>query len=168
MSQHITLGMDFGTAFTLRILQTLGLAFIFIPSSTLNYVGIPREKSNQISAINSFVRNVGGSLGIALITNFLTRSAQRHQNYLVEHAVPGSPAYTQMLNGITSALKGAGVQEHGAQQQALGRVYGMVQEHATTLAYVDAIQTLAILIFAVAPLILILRRPPKHAAPAVH
>jgi DHA2 family multidrug resistance protein len=161
MSQHMTLGMDFRTAFILRILQTAGLAFIFIPSSTLNYVGIPREKNNQISAINSFMRNIGGSLGIAAITNFLTRSAQKHQTFLVSQAAPGSPAYQSTLDGITSALQHAGIGKVEAQQQSFGRLYAMVQQQATSLAYVDAISIMALVIGALTPLVFILRRP-KH------
>ena len=50
-------------------IRSLGLAFIFIPSNTLSYVGVPREKNNQISSMISFVRNIGGSIGIALISH---------------------------------------------------------------------------------------------------
>ena len=159
MSQNISLGMDFRTAFILRVLQTLGLAFIFIPSSTLSYVGIPMEKNNQVSAINSFVRNIGGSLGIALITNYLTRSAQQHQTFLVGHAAPGSPAYVATLKGISGALQNAGVNKFDAPQQSLGRMYGLVQQHATSLAYVDAIAVLALVVGALTPFVLILKRP---------
>jgi MFS transporter, DHA2 family, multidrug resistance protein len=164
MSQNISLGMDFRTAFILRVLQTLGLAFIFIPSSTLSYVGIPMEKNNQVSAINSFVRNIGGSLGIALITNYLTRSAQQHQTYLVSHAAPGSPAYEAMLKGISGALQNAGVNKFDAHQQSLGRMYGLIQQHATSLAYVDAIAVLALVVGALTPFVLILKRPKKEAS----
>ena len=164
MSQNISLGMDFRTAFILRVLQTLGLAFIFIPSSTLSYVGIPMEKNNQVSAINSFVRNIGGSLGIALITNYLTRSAQQHQTFLVSHTAPGSPAYEATLKGISGALQNAGVNKFDAHQQSLERMYGLVQQHATSLAYVDVIAVLALVVGALTPFVLILKRPPKQAA----
>jgi len=59
--------MDFRTAFMMRTYQMVGLAFIFVPQNVLAYVGVPREKNNQISSMNSFVRNIGGSIGIALI-----------------------------------------------------------------------------------------------------
>jgi DHA2 family multidrug resistance protein len=170
MSQNITLGMDFRTAFMLRVFQTMGLAFIFIPSSTLSYVGIPMEKNNQISAINSFMRNIGGSLGIALITNYLTRSSQQHQTFLASHAAPGSPAYEAMVKGISSALQNAGVNQHDAQQQSIARVYGMIQQHATSLAYVDVIAALALAVTALTPFVLILRRPKKQPGqtPSMH
>ncbi|HLI83487.1 MAG TPA: DHA2 family efflux MFS transporter permease subunit, partial [Bryobacteraceae bacterium] len=61
ITTHITLQMDFGTAAMLRTYQAVGLPFIFLPSNTLAYVGVPREKSGQIASMNSFVRNIGGS-----------------------------------------------------------------------------------------------------------
>jgi DHA2 family multidrug resistance protein len=161
MSQHITLGMDFRSAFLLRVFQTVGLPLIFIPSSTLSYVGIPVHKNNQVSAINSFMRNIGGSLGIALITNYLSRSAQKNQTILVGHAVPGSPAYDSLLNGMSTALQDAGMNKFEAQQRSVGRLYGMIQQHAVTLAYVDAIALLALVVAALTPFVLILRRPKR-------
>src|SRR5262249_44157895 len=79
MAQHLTLGLDFGTAFMLRIYQTMALPLIFIPSNVLSYVGIPREKNNQISSMINFVRNIGGSIGIATITTYITRNSQTRQ-----------------------------------------------------------------------------------------
>jgi len=49
MATHLNPGMDFATAATMRTFQTAGLAFIFLPSDTLAYVGIPREQNNQVS-----------------------------------------------------------------------------------------------------------------------
>lgn len=159
MSQHITLGMDFGTVFFLRVLQTAGLAFIFIPSSVLNYVGIEPGKNNQVSAINSFVRNIGGSLGIALITNYLTRSTQQHQTFLVSHATPGSPMYESIVNGMTGALQKAGLSQAEARHQSIGRIYGLIQQQAAGLAYVDTIAVLALVVLMLTPLVFILRKP---------
>ena len=50
----------YGTATLWRMLQVIGLPFIFIPISTLNYVGVPRSKMNQISSLSNFARNIGG------------------------------------------------------------------------------------------------------------
>ena len=63
----------------MRTLQMYGLAFVFVPQNVLAYVGIPREKNNQISSMNSFMRNVGGSIGIAVISTSIARVAQRRR-----------------------------------------------------------------------------------------
>jgi DHA2 family multidrug resistance protein len=163
MVTHISLQMDFGTAAMLRTYQTLGLAFIFIPSSTLAYVGSPREKNNQISAMNSFVRNIGGSIGIAVISTMLTRQAQVHQNYMVAHTA-GRPALNNLVGNLSHTLAQKGVAQPTL--QAYGRVAGIIQGQATTLAYVDVISILAILVACLAPFVMIMRRPPKGAPAA--
>ncbi len=163
-AEHITLALDFKTAMILRTLQTAGLAFIFLPSNTLAYVGIPREKNNQVSAVNSFVRNIGGSIGIALITTFLTRQAQKHTNYLNAHATPGSPAFEQMKAGLTKLYGNAGAGPVGSGQMAYGQIERMIQGQATTLAYVDALLVLTIVVVILIPMVAIMKRPPKLPA----
>jgi DHA2 family multidrug resistance protein len=167
IATHISLQIDFGTAAMLRTYQTIGLAFIFLPSSILAYVGTPREKNNQISAMNSFVRNIGGSIGIALISTMLTRQAQKHQVYMSAHTGPGSAAFLQMASGLTQTLAQKGVGH--PQQQAYERISGMVVGQATTLAYVDIITVMAVVVALLSPLVLIMRRPkPGGPAPAAH
>jgi DHA2 family multidrug resistance protein len=170
MSTHISLGMDFGTAAMLRTYQTLGLAFIFIPQNTLAYIGVPREKNNQISSMNSFVRNIGGSIGIALLSTMITRVGLAHRNYLVANTTPGAPAYEAMRAGLTQTLKAQGTNSEEAARQAYGLMSGMIQSQATTRAYVDVISVLAIMVLCLTPFVLIMKtsRPGKSEQPALH
>ena len=108
MSSVFSLTMDFRAAFLMRTLQMFGLAFIFVPQNVLAYVGVPREKNNQISSMNSFVRNVGGSIGIALISTSISRIAQQRRSMMVAHTTPGTPQYESMMGGLTQTLKGKG------------------------------------------------------------
>jgi MFS transporter, DHA2 family, multidrug resistance protein len=168
MASHISLLIDFKTAALLRTYQTIGLAFIFLPSSILAYVGTPREKNNQISAMNSFVRNIGGSIGIAVISTALTRQAQKHQVFMAAHTAPGSPVFHQIANGMAQTLAQKGAMH--PQQQAYARIMGMIMGQATTLAYVDIIRVLAVVVILLSPLVMIMRRPPKGgpAPPPAH
>jgi DHA2 family multidrug resistance protein len=167
IATHINLQIDFGTAAMLRTYQTIGLAFIFLPSSILAYVGTPREKNNQISAMNSFVRNIGGSIGIALISTMLTRQAQKHQVYMSAHTVQSSATFQQLASGLTQTLAQKGVGH--PQQQAYGRIAEMMTGQATTLAYVDIITVMAVVVVLLSPLVLLMRRPrPGGPAPAAH
>jgi DHA2 family multidrug resistance protein len=161
MAVHLSPGMDFATAATMRTLQTAGLAFIFLPSNTLAYVGIPREQNNQVSGMNAFVRNIGGSMGIALLSTMLTRVSQQNQNTLVRHTHTGNPAFENLVNGISQSLQNAGLEANAATQQAYGRVMAMLQVQAATLAYVKVITVMAIIVGCLIPLPMIMRRPPK-------
>jgi DHA2 family multidrug resistance protein len=162
----INLGIDFHTAAMMRVYQVMGLAFIFIPINTLSYVGMPPNKSNQISGITNLARNIGGSIGISLLSTFLLRLSQRHQVYLVAHTGVNDPAFSQMVAGLTSDFKGQGMAPNIATQQAYTTVSRMITGQATTLAYIDIISTMAVAVACLAPLVFIMKRPKRGAKPA--
>jgi MFS transporter, DHA2 family, multidrug resistance protein len=166
MATHMTLGIDFRTAAMLRVYQVAGLAFIFVPSNVLSYVDIPRDKNNQISSMISFIRNIGGSIGIALISTFITRAAQQRQTYLSGNMNASNPRYRQMVDGLTATLHSQGLSMADAAHQAHGRVAALLQQQATTLAYGDVVSVMAVVVGLLAPLAFIMKRPPKHAAEA--
>jgi DHA2 family multidrug resistance protein len=161
IATHLSTTMDFGTAAMLRTYQSLGLAFIFIPSNTLAYVGVPREKNNQVSSMNSFIRNVGGSIGIALISTMVTRQTQKHETYMAGRISHGNGAFEQMVNGMTQTLSRAGIGAAEASHQAYGRVTGLMQQQAVTLSYVDVMYALALIVGCLVPLSFIMKRPPR-------
>jgi DHA2 family multidrug resistance protein len=164
IATHLSLQMDFETAFLLRTFQAAGLAFIFLPSNTLAYVGVAREQNNQVSAMNSFVRNIGGSVGIAMITTLVTRQAAKHQNYMVARATPGSPAFQQMAAGLSQTLAQKGAAH--PLQQAYARIAGLITGQATTLAYIDVISVMALVVALLTPFVLIMKKPKAGAAAA--
>ena len=159
---RLDLYSSFGTVTAWRMLQVLGLPFIFIPISTLNYVGVPRDKSNQISSLSNFARNMGGSAGTALLTTYLARSAQIHQTNLVANITSGSYAitdFTRRFADLTHTSIAA------AQPVALAQIYGQMQRQASMLAYKNAFAILSGAVFLLSPLVWIMRLPPKAAKP---
>jgi DHA2 family multidrug resistance protein len=170
MQSVFSLTMDFRTAFMIRTLQMLGLAFIFVPQNVLSYVGVPREKNNQISAMNSFVRNVGGSIGIALISTSISRIGQQRRGTLTAHTAPGSPAFDGMMGGLTETLKKQGASGPDATHQAYGMISYMIDRQATTLAYVEVISVMAVIVICLVPFLLIMKRnkAPAGEQPAMH
>jgi DHA2 family multidrug resistance protein len=170
MSSLFSLTMDFRTAFLLRTFQMAGLAFIFVPQNVLAYVGVPREKNNQISSMNSFMRNVGGSIGIALISTSIARIGQQRRHSMVAHTLPGMPVYDSLVAGLSHTLQGKGADSVEATRQAHGVISYMIDSQATTLAYVEVISILAVVILCLVPFLLIMRRnrPAPGAPPAAH
>jgi len=114
--------------------------------------------------MNSFVRNIGGSIGIALITTSISRIAQQRQNSLMKNTTPGSPAYENLVGGLTQVLKNRGDSATWATQQAHGLVSNMIQRQATTMAYVQVISILALIVLCLIPFILIMRRSKQAQA----
>jgi DHA2 family multidrug resistance protein len=164
MATHLSLVMDFGTAAMLRTYQVAGLAFIFIPSNVLCYAGIPREKNNQISSMMNFVRNVGGSIGIAVVGTMVTRTTQTRQVYLSANMQNGNPRFRAMVEGISATLRSKGIGAADATRQAYGRLTMMMEQQASALAFRDVVAILAIIVLCLVPIAFIMRRPAKSAA----
>ena len=162
----INAGMDFRTAAMLRVYQTMGLAFIFIPINTLSYVGMPPNKSNQISGMTNLFRNLGGGIGISLLSTLLQRFAQKHQVYLSAHTSVGDPLFQQRVEGLTRSFANQGAGPDAARMRAYATVGRIVSGQATTLAYVDVISAMAMGVLCMVPLVLIMKRPRRGAAPA--
>lgn len=170
MATHLSLGMDFTTVSMLRVYQVAGLAFIFIPSNVLCYTGIPQEKNNQVSSMMNFVRNIGGSVGIAVVSTALTRTAQARQNFLAANLQPGNPRFRGMVEGLSATLGARGVSAAEATRQAYGRLSLLMEQQATAVAFKDVVAILAIIVACLIPLAFIMKRPPAHpsAAPPPH
>jgi len=160
--------IDFTTAIKYRMVQSVGLAFLFIPISTMAYVGVPAQKNNQVSALTNLARNMGGSVGISLATTLLARRAQFHQDRLVAHVTAFDPFYRRALGGLTRALSPAGVEAADALHRAQAAIYAAVQRQATALSYIDVIRLMAWVCVCLAPLVLVLKRNRPGAPAAAH
>ncbi len=163
---RLSLDTSFGTVTLWRMLQVIGLPFIFIPISTLNYVGVPRSKSNQISSLSNFARNLGGSVGTALLTTFLARTSQTHQQQLASHTVPGSVQYMTYLRTVADVFHTGGVSAASSMQMAMGYAYQQMVRQASMLAYKNAFALLAAMILFLTPLPFLMRLPEKQEKPA--
>jgi DHA2 family multidrug resistance protein len=166
MTGHMYEGMDFRTAIKLRVLQSIGLPFLFIPINTLVYAGVPPQKFNTVSGIVNLSRNMGGDIGIAFVTTLVARRVQFHQNTLVGRTNAYDAGFMAKVSGISRALERAGASSLDASHKALAVVYRQLQQQAMTLAYLDAIKMLAIFTAAMVPLIFLTRRPRAAGTPA--
>jgi len=164
---QVDLQVDYQTVALIRVLQAVGLAFLFIPINTAAFTGIPMMKSSSASAIINLSRNLGGSFGIALISSMLVQQQQRHQTFLVAHVGDAVNQPGGVVRQLSQSLMAQGVPALEAGQQALAQVYAMVQRQASMLAYVDAFRALGLLFLLLAPVCLLLRRPPAPGKEAI-
>ncbi|MDA8231056.1 MAG: DHA2 family efflux MFS transporter permease subunit [Magnetospirillum sp.] len=158
-------GTDYATFAEARIIQAAGLSLLFIPINTLASVGLPKEKTNEASALINLSRNLGGSVGISAVVTMLSRYGQAHQTVLAAHAYSGSPAYRQALQGMAAALAGHGASLAEAAHQAQAHAYGAILGQASLLAFLDDFNLMAALFLAFIPLILLMRRPDLGGSP---
>jgi DHA2 family multidrug resistance protein len=169
MAKRMNLQMDFATAVQLRAMQSVGLAFLFVPIQTISYAGVQPQKYNQVSGIMNLSRNMGGDIGIAFVTTLVARRAQVHQANLSANTTAYDFAYQTKLDAITRALGHAGSTSLDAARQATSSMYRQLVQQSIQLAYLDALWLLAIATAMMVPLVWLAKRPPRaRGAPAAH
>src|SRR6202161_3691492 len=156
----------FGFASWLRILQMFAIPFAFIAITTAAYVGLPNEASNQVSGIINFVRNVGGSIFIAVTGAIVTNRSLFHQARLQESMQPGSPAYVNQVNALTSYFGGSG-KGPGPGHMARAAIYQQLNKQAAAQAYQDIFRLLSLMAMGMVVCAFILsKNKPGQGAPA--
>jgi DHA2 family multidrug resistance protein len=143
-TKRIDLQISFNAAVWLRIVQVIGLGFLFVPITLVAYVGISPEKNNAVAGIVNFMRNIGSSVGTSLVTTLIARRAQLHQARLVEYARPDNPNFQNSANGLAQYLAHLGLSAHEAHARAYGSIYQAMQAQAASLAYIDTFMVLAV------------------------
>jgi DHA2 family multidrug resistance protein len=156
--------MDYWTLTLPRVIQGFALGFIFVPLSTLTLATIRKDKLVNATSAYNVLRNLGGSVGIALATTFLAQRSQFHQHNLVAHVTVWDPETQRRLADWTRHFLAQGSDAFTAQRQATAMLYRDVVGQAQVLAYADVFWILAIL-FSLVPLCLPLMRR-VHADPA--
>ncbi len=151
--------VDFTTIVWMRIFQVVGLPLIFIPISTLSYVGMRKEDNNQVSGISNFVRNLGGAVGTSFLVAYLARHRQISRAELASHLHHGNIFFDRYLAALhQSAIRtGSSVAEAG--QHSLAQLQQMVDAQANVLAFISAFFVLGVIVAFLVPLPFLMKRP---------
>ena len=148
-----------------QVLQGVALAFLFIPLMGASMARISNEKMGNATSIFNLMRNIGGSFGIAIMTTFVVRRTQIHQNHLVHNIAAGDLETRRMLEGMRNWFYLSGADSYTAFRKSLGALYGMVQKHASMLAFVEAFWIMGVLFAIMIPFIFLLRNSRAKAVP---
>jgi DHA2 family multidrug resistance protein len=148
-----------------RIVLGFGLAMIFVPLTTVTLATIQKEEMGNATGIFNLLRNVGGSVGIAISATLLARYGQFYQNSLVGHITPYDAASRQRLAALKQAAMARGVDAATADKTALASVYGIVRRQAAMLAYNRIFWVVGIAFLIIIPFLLLLKKPRKHKDP---
>jgi MFS transporter, DHA2 family, multidrug resistance protein len=149
----LTQAAGYWDVFWPRTVQGFALGFLFVPLSTLTLGDVSREQMANATGIYTLVRQLGGSLGIAILQFMQTRYQDS--------------AYARLATGVT-----AGNAKDAQFLQHLGgnalHLYSMVMTNATVLSYEAVLQLCAVVFVCSLPLVLFLnaRKNTANGTPA--
>src|SRR5213592_1323260 len=147
-----------------QLVQGVGMSLLFVPLTTVSMAPIPRERMGNATSLFNLMRNIGGSVGIAVTGTMLARNQQAVTAVLGANVTPYDAASQAMLAQMRGAMMAAGADAVTAQSRAYAMVFGLVVRQATMVAFVGIFQLMGIIFIALVPLVLIMQRP-KRGAP---
>jgi DHA2 family multidrug resistance protein len=162
---HYTLDTGTRTMVTAIVIQGLGFSSLFVPLTAVALSTIPRYRLADATGLNSLLRQIGGSMGLAAFATLLPKYVAAAQTALVAHLPAGSPLVMERLGTIQRGLASRGFDIVDA-RAAAGRVLGgMVARQATVLAFERMFLLAGIGFLFILPLVLFLKAP-TGGAPA--
>ena len=157
---HFTTDVTFDQVAIARAWQSGGLPFLFVPLMSAAYIGLPPDDTGSASAMINVGRNLGGSLGIAMVQALLARREQFHQARLVSRLQPLNAAYVHAVHVLTRMFASRGAAPAAASRMAVGQIYALMQRQALMMSFDDVFWALMIFVVVIWPLLMLLKRPP--------
>ncbi len=156
---RINLNAGYWDVFWPQFIQGISMGFLFVPLTTITHDPISKERMGNATSIFNLMRNIGGSVGIAMVTTIVARHTQTNTDVLGANVSPYAPSAESMIAGARAALMAKGMDYYTATKQAYAAIFGMVQQQAAMISFIGAFRLLGIMFLCVIPLILLMRRP---------
>ncbi|HKB75909.1 MAG TPA: DHA2 family efflux MFS transporter permease subunit [Myxococcales bacterium] len=137
--------------------QGAGFACLFVPLTTVALSRIPRTKLTDATGLNSLLRQIGGSVGLAAFATLLSRYSTVARASLATHVTPYDPGAASRLSGIASALAARGLDPATAQAAAPAALAAQVARQAMVLSFEKLFLLAGILFLAILPLLAFLK-----------
>ncbi len=150
------------------LVRALGQPLIMIPLSTLATGGIEKEETGSASALFNMMRNLGGSVGIALISTFVTRREQFHSSRIGESISIFDPDTQNRIQQLTTMFVTKGFDQVTAHGQAIQMLDNIVRRESFVMAYNDAFLILGFIILASCLTVLFLKKVEGNSGAGAH
>lgn len=159
------LNADFISVIKPRLIQGAGMGLFFVPLTTLTMARISRENMGNATGIYNLLRNIGGSIGVAVSSTMLTRRAQFHQLRLTERIDFSDPSVRAAINNYSHYLFSRGLPLPLTEKAAIGGLYGQTIKQATMMAFNDTFFVMFLCTLAIVPFVLLIRRAEGGSGP---
>jgi MFS transporter, DHA2 family, multidrug resistance protein len=163
----LTVSSSSGDLFAPLIVRSFGTVLMFLPLSMASLGSIPKKDIAAASGIYNLTRQLGGSVGVALLTTLLGTRQSFHHAVLAEKLGATDPSVQSRLAMLANGMMARGADPVMAKQRALTMMDGSVRMQSAVLAFNDTFWVTAVLVVCSIPLIFVLGKPAvttSHAA----
>ncbi len=165
---QLNLNAGYWDIFWPQFFQGLALSALFVPLTTISMDRIPRERMGNATSLFNLMRNLGGSVGIAVTGTMLSRNTQAYVNVYGANVDAYSPATQRAFEAARGGFIASGSDPVTATQRAYGALFGMVQQQASIVSFVGLFRLLGVIFLLLLPLVLLMKRPRGGGPMAAH
>jgi DHA2 family multidrug resistance protein len=148
-----------------QFLQGAGMALLFVPLTTVSMATIEGRRMGNATSLFNLMRNIGGSVGIALTGTYLQRHTQMVSSTLGEHVNVYDPLSQSMIAQIRNGLIAAGSDAVTATQRAYMVIAGMVYRQSSMVSFVNIFHVMGVVFVVMIPLVFLMKRPKRGGGP---
>jgi DHA2 family multidrug resistance protein len=138
------------------MVRSMGTVLMFLPLTMATLGPIPKQDISKASGFFSLTRQMGGSIGVALLATLLADRTAFHRAVLVEKLPSAAPAVLERVRMLTGAMMSRGFDLKSAHDKALALLDGSVSIQAAVMAFGDTFWATGVLIVVTLPLVLLL------------
>jgi DHA2 family multidrug resistance protein len=160
LMSHYTLATSARSVVGAIMIQGFGFAAIFVPLTTVALAHVPRYRLTDATGLNSLLRQIGGSLGLAAFATLLPHFVAAARSGLAAHVDPGRPEMIARLAGLQGGLMARGLDAGAARMGAARILDGTLAQQASVLAFERMFLVAGVAFLFVIPLALLLRKAP--------
>jgi MFS transporter, DHA2 family, multidrug resistance protein len=163
---RLNLSAGYWDFFWPQFVQGFALSMLFVPLTTISMDPIPRERMGNATSLFNLMRNIGGSIGIAITGTMLARQQQAHFVTLGTHVDPYNPVAQSMFDRLRGGFLASGSDPVTASDRALAAMAGLVHRQASIVSFVEIFRLLGLMFLLLIPLVLLMKRPTGRGGPA--
>lgn len=168
MMSRLTMDAGAHDLFWPLILRGVGLGLIFVPLTNASMADLSVKDLHQGTGLYNLSRQLGGSLGIAVMATLLTRYTRMEKAVLTEHVGSYDPGTLARLGGLTQGMMARGADAVTAKAQALAIIDRQVMAQASVLAFSKIYLLSGFILCASLPLLLLFRTGRARGSVSVH
>jgi DHA2 family multidrug resistance protein len=139
------------------LVQGVGFSCLFVPLTTAALTNVPRTKLADATGLNSLLRQVGASMGLAVFATLLERYGDVARHGVVAHVSPERPEVQTRLAQLAAAFQSRGFDPVSAKNAALRALDGMVTQQSMVLAFEKVLLLTGVVFLCVLPLLYFLK-----------
>jgi MFS transporter, DHA2 family, multidrug resistance protein len=157
MMSHFTTSTSHLGILLPQLIQGVGFSFMFVPLSTATLSTMPRALMQSATGLFNLVRQLGGSLGTAIVITLLDHKATLASANLVRYASPSNPVFMSWWATVQAGLQARGSDAATAHRQALAVLHMWISQQSAVVAFDYVFALVGVVFIVCLPVVLLIR-----------